>query len=256
MAFVSPSVLSLRRRETAGHFVIRFKNACSLLGRDVSSSLFVASQSQLRYASVRGRSHDFQPRVVRPSMNISTNDFRTGTTIEIDGLVYRVVEHLHVKPGKGSAFVRTKLKNMKTGNTIDKTFRAGEMVDSAQLDKIVMQHTYRDGADYVFMNMETFEEERLSKEALGSRAATYMVEGLEVEVLKHNDDVLGVDIPKTLTVTVVETDPGVKGNTVQGGTKPAKLESGATVQVPLFINSGERINVNTEENKYVSRSNE
>lgn len=189
-------------------------------------------------------------------MNISTNDFRTGTTIELDGVVHRVTEFLHVKPGKGAAFVRTKLRNMKTGNTVDKTFKAGEMVPRAMLDKISMQHTYRDGDDFVFMNMETFEEERMSAKTLGRNVVKFLLEGMDVEVLRHNLDVLGVEIPKTLSCKIVQTDPGVKGNTAQGGgTKPAIIESGAEVMVPLFIEAGEKINVNTEDGKYAGRDN-
>lgn len=189
-------------------------------------------------------------------MNISTNDFRPGTTIEVDGAVHRVTEFLHVKPGKGAAFVRTKLRNMKTGNTIEKTFKAGEMIPSAVLDKVPMQHTYVDGDDYVFMNMESFEEERMNSKTLGDTVVKFLLEGMDVEVLRHNDDVLGVEIPKTISCKIVQTDPGVKGNTAQGGgTKPAITESGAEVMVPLFIETGEQINVNTEEGKYLGRDN-
>lgn len=152
--------------------------------------------------------------------------------------------------------MRSKLKNMKTGNTVEKTFKAGEQVPDAVLEKAEMQHTYMDGDDFVFMNMETYDEERISAKSLGDQVVNYMMEGLVVEVLKHNDDILGVEIPKSMTLTVTQTDPGVKGNTVQGGQKPATLESGATIMVPLFINEGEKVVVNTVENKYVSRSNE
>lgn len=240
----------------SGGYIVSCACACSLLGVRTLSPRHATNLLSRRCHVAPSTANDARRPVVTPSMNISSNDFRSGTSIEIDGVVYRVVEHLHVKPGKGAAFVRTKLKNMKTGNIMEKTFRAGEMVKSAQLEKVVMQHTYRDGSDYVFMNMETFEEERLSAKMMGSKVTLYMLEGLEVEVLKHNETVLGVEIPKTLTMTVTETEPGVKGNTVQGGTKIATLESGATIQVPLFINVGEKINVNTQENKYVSRSNE
>lgn len=171
-------------------------------------------------------------------------------------MVHRVVEFMHVKPGKGAAFVRTKLRNMKTGNMVEKTFKAGEMVPNANLDKVKMQHTYVDGSDYIFMNMETFEEERMTAKMLGENAVKFMVDGIDVEVLKHNDDILGVEIPKTMSFKVTQTDPGVKGNTAQGGgTKPATIETGAEVMVPLFIETGERINVNTEEGKYLSRDN-
>lgn len=144
---------------------------------------------------------------------------------------------------------------MKTGNTVEKTFKAGEQVPDAVLEKSEMQHTYMDGSDYVFMNMETYDEERISASSLGDQVVNYMMEGLVVQVLKHNDDILGVEIPKSMTLTVTKTDPGVKGNTVQGGQKPATLESGATIMVPLFIAEGEKIVVNTVDNKYVSRFN-
>lgn len=189
-------------------------------------------------------------------MNISTNDFRPGTTIELDGVVHRVIEFLHVKPGKGSAFVRTKMRNLKTGNTVEKTFKAGEMIPTANLDKVQMQHTYVDGADYVFMNMESFEEERMTAKMLGENIVKFMVVGLDVSVLKHNDDVLGVEIPKAMSFKIIQTDPGVKGNTAQGGgSKPATIETGAEVMVPLFIENGEKINVSTEDGKYLSRDN-
>lgn len=187
---------------------------------------------------------------------MSSNDFRTGTTIEIDGVVFRVQEFLHVKPGKGAAFVRTKLKNMKTGNTIDKTFKAGEMCQSAQLEKVSMQHTYVDGADFVFMNMETYDEERMSAAVMGENNAKFLLIGMDVEVLKHNEDILGVELPKNPSFTVTQTDPGVKGNTATNAFKPATIDSGAQVMVPLFITEGEKIKVNIETGKYVSRDNE
>lgn len=189
-------------------------------------------------------------------MNISSNDFRSGTTIELDGVVHKVVEFLHVKPGKGAAFVRTKLRNLKTGNILEKTFKAGETVPSANLDKVQMQHTYVDGNEYIFMNMETFEEERMTANMLGENVVKFMMIGLDVEVLKHNDDILGVEIPRTMSFKITQTDPGVKGNTAQGGgSKPATIETGAEIMVPLFIEIGEKINVSTEDGKYVSRDN-
>lgn len=208
--------------------------------------------------------HVSHHRLVLPSrqleqwiMSISSNEFRTGTTIEMDGVPYRVLEFLHVKPGKGAAFVRTKLKNMRSGNNVDKTFKAGEMVETAQLEKVSMQHTYVDGADFVFMNTETFDEERMTAQTLGDSIVKFLVLGQEVEVLKHNDDILGVELPKTLAFTVIATEPGVKGNTAQGSVlKPATIETGAEVMVPLFINVGEQIKINTEDGKYLSRSND
>ena len=185
---------------------------------------------------------------------ISSNDFRTGTTIELDGQVWRVVEFLHVKPGKGSAFVRTKLKSVQTGNVVEKTFRAGESVQQAILEKSNLQHTYVEGSDYVFMDMTSFEETRLSSEQIG-RGSKYLKEGMEVTVIFHNDKVLEVELPISITLKVTETDPGVKGDTASGGTKPAILETGAQVMVPLFISVGEMIKVDTRNDSYLGREN-
>lgn len=183
---------------------------------------------------------------------ISSNDFRTGTSIEIDGSVWRVVEFLHVKPGKGSAFVRTKLKNVQTGNTVEKTFRAGETVPQAVIEKKDMQHTYRDGEDLVFMDMESYEEVRLSAEQVGDRVK-YLKEEMSVSVVSWNGQILEVELPNSIVLEVTQTDPGVKGDTATGGTKPAILETGAQVMVPLFISIGERIKVDTRSDTYLGR---
>ncbi len=183
---------------------------------------------------------------------ISSNDFRTGTTIELDGAVWRVVEFLHVKPGKGSAFVRTKLKNVQTGNTVERTFRAGETVPQAVLDKRQMQHTYRDGEQLVFMDMESYEEKHLSPEQIGD-GTKYIKEGMEVNVIHWGEQVLEVELPNSVVLEVTETDPGVKGDTATGGTKPATLETGAMVMVPLFISVGERIKIDTRNDSYQGR---
>jgi elongation factor P len=185
---------------------------------------------------------------------ISSNDFRPGVSIELDGAVWKVVEFLHVKPGKGAAFVRTKLKNVQTGGVVERTFRAGETVPQATLEKSTMQHTYKDGDDYVFMDMDTYEEGRLSADQIGDRVK-YLKEGMEVGVVKWNDKVLEVELPNSVTLEVIETDPGVKGDTATGGTKPAKVETGATVMVPLFISMGEKIRVDTRDDKYLGREN-
>ena len=185
---------------------------------------------------------------------ISSNDFRTGTTIELDGQVWRVVEFLHVKPGKGSAFVRTKLKSVQSGNVVEKTFRAGESVQQAILEKSNLQHTYVESGDYVFMNMTSFEETRLSIEQIG-KGAKYLKEGMEVNVIYYNGKVLEVELPISITLKVTETDPGVKGDTASGGTKPAILETGAQVMVPLFISVGEMIKVDTRNDSYLGREN-
>ncbi|MCS6781726.1 MAG: elongation factor P [Gloeomargarita sp. SKYBB_i_bin120] len=183
---------------------------------------------------------------------ISSNDFRPGVTIELDGSVWRVVEFLHVKPGKGSAFVRTTLKNVQTGKVLERTFRAGEMVPQAILEKRTMQHTYRDGDQYIFMDMETYEERRCSPQELGDRVK-YLKEDMEVTVVTWKDQVLEIELPNTVVLTVVETDPGVRGDTATGGTKPATLETGAQIQVPLFINVGDRIRVDTRTDTYLGR---
>ncbi len=183
---------------------------------------------------------------------ISSNDFRTGVSIELDGSVWRVVEFLHVKPGKGAAFVRTKLKNVQTGNTVERTFRAGETVPQATLEKVVMQHTYKDAEDFVFMDMESYEETRLSAEQIGT-AVKYLKDGMEVNVIRWNDQILEVELPNSVVLEVTETDPGVKGDTATGGTKPAIVETGAQVMVPLFIAIGERIKIDTRNDSYLGR---
>jgi len=183
---------------------------------------------------------------------ISSNDFRTGTSIELDGQVWRVVEFLHVKPGKGSAFVRTKLKAVVSGNVVEKTFRAGEMVPQAVLEKSSFQHTYKEGEDFVFMDMTSFEEMRLTAQQIGGQRK-YLKEGMDVTILSWNGKPLEVELPNTVVLEVARTDPGVKGDTAAGGTKPAVLETGAQVNVPLFISTGERIKIDTRNDTYLSR---
>ncbi len=183
---------------------------------------------------------------------ISSNDFRTGVSIELDGSVWRVVEFLHVKPGKGSAFVRTKLKNVQGGSVIERTFRAGESVPQAVIEKRTMQHTYKEGAQYILMDMETFEEVTLSPEEIGD-GVKYITEGMEVNVLQWEGRTLEVELPNTVILQITETDPGVKGDTATGGTKPATLETGAQIMVPLFISIGERIKIDTRNDSYMGR---
>ena len=185
---------------------------------------------------------------------ISSNDFRTGVTVELDGSVWRVVEFLHVKPGKGSAFVRTKLKNVQTGNTVEKTFRAGESVPQANLEKRTMQYTYKDSDDLVFMDMETYEETRMSEESLGDRI-NFLKEEMEVNVIFWDEKVLEIELPTSVVLEITDTDPGVKGDTATGGTKPATLETGAQVMVPLFISIGEKIKIDTRDGSYLGREN-
>ncbi len=183
---------------------------------------------------------------------ISSNDFRTGVSIELDGAVWRVIEFLHVKPGKGAAFVRTKLKNAQTGNVVERTFRAGETVPQANLEKRVMQYTYKDGDQFVLMDMETYEESRLNQRQIGDRVK-YLKEGMEANVIRWDEQVLEVELPNSVTLEVTQTDPGVKGDTATGGTKPAIVETGAQVMVPLFISIGERIKIDTRNDSYLGR---
>jgi elongation factor P len=183
---------------------------------------------------------------------ISSNDFRTGTTILLDGQVWRVVEFLHVKPGKGSAFVRTKLKAVQSGNVVEKTFRAGETMPQAQLEKSTLQHTYMEGDDYVFMNMDSFEESRLTAAQIGD-GRKYLKEGMAVSVITFDGKPLEVELPNSVVLEVTQTDPGVKGDTATGGTKPAIVETGAQVMVPLFITIGEKIKIDTRNDSYLGR---
>ncbi|HEY9808721.1 MAG TPA: elongation factor P [Halomicronema sp.] len=184
---------------------------------------------------------------------ISSNDFRPGVTIVLDDNVWRVVEFLHVKPGKGAAFVRTKLKNVQTGSVVERTFRAGETVPQATLEKNTMQHTYKESESFVFMDMASYEEATLSSAQIGP-GVKYLKEGMEVNVVRWGEQILEVELPNSVVLEVVETDPGVKGDTATGGSKPAKLETGAQIQVPLFISVGEKIKIDTRDDSYLGRA--
>ena len=185
---------------------------------------------------------------------ISTNDFKTGMTIEIDGNVWTIVEFLHVKPGKGSAFVRSKLKNVQTGAVMEKTFRAGEKMPRAIVDKREMQYLYNAGEnEFVFMDNESYDQITMSSEQIGD-IKKYLKENMNITVLKYQDKIIGIDIPNFVELEVVDTPPGEKGNTAQGGTKPAKLETGAMVNVPFFVNNGDKIRVDTRTNSYLDRA--
>ncbi len=183
---------------------------------------------------------------------ITTNQLKTGMCLDVEGTLFIVTEFQHVKPGKGQAFVRTKLKNLRTGGVIDKTFRAGEKVELARLDKVRMQYLYRDHNGYVFMNTDTYEQTVLSEDLLGD-AMKYIKDNMIVEVLVHADSVIGVEAPTFVELQVVKTDPGVRGDTATGGNKPATLETGAVVQVPLFIQVGDLIKVDTRSDEYITR---
>lgn len=183
---------------------------------------------------------------------LTSNDFKVGMTIESEGAPYKVIEFLHVKPGKGAAFVRSKLKNLISGNTMEKTWRAGEAVQAADVTKFEVQYTYKEGEERIFMDMETFEEMRVEEKAIDQ--IEFLKENCVVNIAKWNDRIISVILPSQMTLKVTETMPGVKGNTVQGGSKPATLETGAVVQVPLFIDEGEEIRIDTEKRQYLSRA--
>jgi len=183
---------------------------------------------------------------------ISVNDLRTGLTVEIDNGLWIVVEFLHVKPGKGAAFVRTKLKNAETGQVVEKTFRAGEKVAKATLDKRDMQYLYKDGNDYVMMDLETYEQLSVPEVQVGD-GKKYLKENMNVSILLHDAKIIGVDIPNHVELAVVDTPPSERGNTAQGSSKPATLETGAVVQVPFFVAVGDVIRVDTRTNEYLDR---
>ncbi|NLM52533.1 MAG: elongation factor P [Firmicutes bacterium] len=183
---------------------------------------------------------------------ISTSDFRTGLTIELDGEVYIIIDFQHVKPGKGSAFVRTKLKNAKTGATTERTFRAGEKVEQAMVDRREMQYLYNSGDEYYVMDNETYEQIALTKEQLGDNIK-YLKENMNITVLMYHGKVFGVELPYFVELEVVDTEPGIKGDTASGGSKPATLETGLVVQVPFFINAGDVLRIDTRTGEYIER---
>lgn len=184
---------------------------------------------------------------------ISVNDFKTGLTIEVDNSIWRVIDFQHVKPGKGAAFVRSKLRNLRTGAIQEKTFRAGEKVGRAQIDNSKMQYLYNDGDDYVFMDNNTYEQITVNKSQL-EHEIQFLKENMPVSIIMYEGETLGVDLPKSVELQVVETEPGLKGDTVSGGTKSATMETGLKIQVPLFIENGEMLVVNTDDGSYVSRA--
>lgn len=184
---------------------------------------------------------------------ISVNDFKTGLTVEVDGGIWRVMDFQHVKPGKGAAFVRSKLKNLRTGAQQEKTFRAGEKVGRAQIDNRKMQYLYADGDSYVFMDNQTFDQLEIPGSQL-EYELKFLKENMPVAIMLYNEETIGVELPKTVELEVVETEPGIKGDTASGATKSATLETGVTLQVPLFVNQGDTLVVNTDEGSYVSRA--
>jgi elongation factor P len=183
---------------------------------------------------------------------ITTNDLKNGITLELDNGLFQVVEFQHVKPGKGGAFVRSKLRNLKTGAMLDKTFNAGIRVEQAVIDKKDMQFLYRDGDEYVFMDTETYDQLNVSPIALGD-AADYLVEQAIALIAFHNDVIITVEIPPAVELTIAETEPGMQGDRVSGARKPATLETGKIIQVPLFINTGDKVRVDTRSGDYMTR---
>ncbi|MCL6516185.1 elongation factor P [Alicyclobacillus sp.] len=184
---------------------------------------------------------------------ISSNDFRTGTTIEVDGEIYRVIEFMHVKPGKGAAFVRTKLKNVKTGAVKETTFRAGEKVPRAHIETREMQYLYNDGDMYTFMDTETFDQINIPKSQL-EYELNFLKENMNCYVVMHQGQPIGIDLPNTVELKVIQTEPGIRGDTATGGSKPATVETGYTLQVPFFINEGDVLVIDTRTGNYVSRA--
>lgn len=184
---------------------------------------------------------------------ISTNDFRNGVTVEIDGNAWQVVEFQHVKPGKGAAFVRAKMRNLQTGATVERTFNAGEKMPKAHVEKRSMEFLYQDGDEYHVMDMESFEQTSLTKEQLGS-AFNFLKENMQVSVLSFQGNIFNVELPMSVELEVVATDPGIKGDTATGGSKPATLETGYIVKVPLFINVGDVLRIDTRSGDYIERA--
>lgn len=184
---------------------------------------------------------------------ISSNDLRPGTTIVYENDPWQVVDFQHVKPGKGAAFVRTKLKNLKTGNVRENTFRAGEKLEKAEVERKEMQYLYAEGDQFVFMDNESFEQLMLHGDTLSDRVSKYLKDGLVFDVLFFNGAVIGIDPPNFVELEVTETDPGLRGDTATGGTKPATVETGAVVHVPLFVNIGDKLRIDTRTDTYLER---
>ena len=184
---------------------------------------------------------------------VSSNELKNGWTLLLDGNLMQVIEFQHVKPGKGPAFVRSKLKNIRTGAVIEKTFRAGETVERANIDKREMQYLYRDGDGFVFMDNETYEQINVAPKTLGE-TANYVVEGSSAVLLMYGDEIVSTELTASVELVITETEPGIQGDRVSGATKPATLETGLTIQVPLFLEIGETIKVDTRSGSYISRA--
>ena len=186
-------------------------------------------------------------------MSVSTNDLKNGMTLDLDGTLFQVIEFQHVKPGKGGAFVRTKLRNVRSGGVIERTFNAGVKVGLAIVERKQMQYLYSDGADAVFMDLDTYDQVHVPAETL-SDATRYLAEGAEAQISMHEGVPISIDLPASVALTITQTDPGAKGDTRTGALKPATLETGAVVNVPLFVEEGERIKVDTRSGEYITRA--
>jgi elongation factor P len=185
-------------------------------------------------------------------VSISTNDLKNGMTLDLDNVLFQVVEFQHVKPGKGGAFVRTKLRNVKTGAVVERTFNAGVKIGLAIVERKPMQYLYADGSDFVFMDMDTYDQIHVGADVIGD-LGRYLVEGAEAQVAMHQGAPIAVDLPASVVLTITETAPGAKGDTKTGAMKPATVETGAVVQVPLFVEEGEKIKVDTRSGDYIER---
>ncbi|MEL6891959.1 MAG: elongation factor P [Actinomycetota bacterium] len=183
---------------------------------------------------------------------ISVNDLKNGITLELDNGLFQVVEFQHVKPGKGGAFVRTKIRNVKTGAVIEKTFNAGIKVEQAIVDRQDMQYLYNDGTSFVFMNTSTYEQVEVDPVALGD-AKDYLIEQMVAQIAFHDGEIIGVEIPASVELTISHTEPGLQGDRSSGGTKPATLETGKEIKVPLFLEIGEKVKVDTRTGDYITR---
>ncbi|WP_232696080.1 elongation factor P [Brevibacillus daliensis] len=184
---------------------------------------------------------------------ISVNEFRTGLTIEVDGNIYSVLEFQHVKPGKGAAFVRSKLRNLRNGNVAEMTFRGGEKVNPARIETSKMQYLYSSGDDYTFMNTETYEQMTFTEEQI-KEELNFLKENMNVQIMQYNGETIGIQLPNSVELEVTETEPGIKGDTATGATKKATLETGFIVNVPLFVNQGDVLIIDTRTQQYVSRA--
>lgn len=186
-------------------------------------------------------------------MSISTANFKNGLTIEVDNAIWRIIEFQHVKPGKGGAFVRSKLKNLRTGAVQEKTFRAGAKMEQATITTRKMQYLYADGDNYVFMDTDNYEQVELPAANIKNEVK-YLKENMEVSLTQYGNETLGLELPNTVTLKVAETEPGIKGDTASGGSKPATMETGLVLQVPFFVNADDELVINTTDGTYISRA--